>query len=71
MIYDNHQFLTAGKVRGNDSAWTDIMNLIFFPLMLDIIWCAAPRGVIGDSYPAKGPHDQGRKFCCFHALCGL
>lgn len=37
MIYDNHQFLTAGKVRGNDSAWTDIMNLIFFPLMLDII----------------------------------
>lgn len=31
MIYDNHQFLTAGKLRGNDSAWTDIMNLIFSP----------------------------------------
>lgn len=31
MIYDNNQFLTAGKVRGNDSAWTDIMNLTFPP----------------------------------------
>lgn len=42
MIYDNHQFLTAGKVRGNDSAWTDIMNLIFFPpnAWLNLVCCS-------------------------------
>lgn len=43
MIYDSHQFLTAGKVRGNESAWTDIMNLIFFPNAWHNLVCCSQR----------------------------